>query len=504
MIKPAFIFLIVTFSFFLVAGQNNYQQTLLEAQEYFDSNPTKSDHLLNEILDADSTQVDLSTRITTLRLLGVRGTFANQFDQATSYFNRALNLTVYIADDNTKELEQAKIFLNQGKNLLWQSQYDTALSMLLKARETFEIHKVYKEQAKAINDLAIIYIQYSNENEKGLAAFKEALALYQLADELGAMAKTMQNLGQIYNMMGSNDSALYYVKQSNQLVEELKDYRSLAVGKNMLGAIFNDLEAFDSSEFYFRQAIDLDILNQDSIGLLYDYFQLSETLNAVGKYQEASKYAALAYEHSRSMHLKIGAASSLVEVYSNLNNYKSALHYHKAFKALSDSLRREDQRKTVSELQTKYETIKKEKEITETRAALEREQGFKQFLLVLIGVIALFSAIAILLLIQRFRIKRALLSQEIDTLRAQINSVFGGGVEVLNLTLEAINKGLIKPLSEREFEILKHALSEKNNREIAETVFLSVSTVKFHLRNIYEKLGVTNRKEALEMLISKS
>ena len=86
----------------------------------------------------------------------------------------------------------------------------------------------------------------------------------------------------------------------------------------------------------------------------------------------------------------------------------------------------------------------------------------------------------------------------------KIDSIFGGGVKSLDMSLEDINKGLYKALSEREFEILNEAISDKNNSEIAETLFVSVNTVKFHLRNIYEKIGVSNRKEALEFLISRS
>lgn len=48
-------------------------------------------------------------------------------------------------------------------------------------------------------------------------------------------------------------------------------------------------------------------------------------------------------------------------------------------------------------------------------------------------------------------------------------------------------------LSERESQIAYHAVLGKADRDIAAALFLSLSTVRTHLRHIYTKLGVTNR-----------
>jgi two-component system, NarL family, response regulator LiaR len=52
-------------------------------------------------------------------------------------------------------------------------------------------------------------------------------------------------------------------------------------------------------------------------------------------------------------------------------------------------------------------------------------------------------------------------------------------------------------LSERESQILKLVTSGMNNKEIAEKLFLSQRTIKAHLTNIFNKLNVASRSEAI-------
>ncbi|MBN8639572.1 MAG: hypothetical protein J0M07_29915, partial [Anaerolineae bacterium] len=55
----------------------------------------------------------------------------------------------------------------------------------------------------------------------------------------------------------------------------------------------------------------------------------------------------------------------------------------------------------------------------------------------------------------------------------------------------------IEPLSERELEVLQLIAEGLNNHEIGSRLFLSPHTVKVHTRNIYGKLGVHNRTQAV-------
>ena len=55
---------------------------------------------------------------------------------------------------------------------------------------------------------------------------------------------------------------------------------------------------------------------------------------------------------------------------------------------------------------------------------------------------------------------------------------------------------LVEPLSERELELLRLIAAGMTNRAIAESLMVSVNTVKTHARSIYGKLGVRNRTQA--------
>lgn len=72
---------------------------------------------------------------------------------------------------------------------------------------------------------------------------------------------------------------------------------------------------------------------------------------------------------------------------------------------------------------------------------------------------------------------------------------------LVNLTLDLKEKEEVEStteveLTEREREILKCIADGKSNKEISDSLFVSVETVKSHVKNLYKKLNVKNRVEA--------
>jgi len=62
---------------------------------------------------------------------------------------------------------------------------------------------------------------------------------------------------------------------------------------------------------------------------------------------------------------------------------------------------------------------------------------------------------------------------------------------------QQVTIGEVEPLTERELEVLRHVSGMLSSAEVAREMYISINTVKTHLRNIYRKLAATHRGDAV-------
>lgn len=99
---------------------------------------------------------------------------------------------------------------------------------------------------------------------------------------------------------------------------------------------------------------------------------------------------------------------------------------------------------------------------------------------------------------------RGYLTKNISSMRLleAIREVFNGGSpmssNIARLVIESFHKNMDSPLSKRETEVLQSLSKGKSYSKIGEALFIDTETVRTHIKNIYFKLEVHSRNEAIE------
>ena len=92
-------------------------------------------------------------------------------------------------------------------------------------------------------------------------------------------------------------------------------------------------------------------------------------------------------------------------------------------------------------------------------------------------------------------------------LASAIRSAHAGRMTLSPEAAQALAESAAQPqipgnqLTERERDVLRCMVEGRNNQEIADQLVISLGTVKFHVSNIFQKLGVDSRVEAVKMAI---
>lgn len=86
---------------------------------------------------------------------------------------------------------------------------------------------------------------------------------------------------------------------------------------------------------------------------------------------------------------------------------------------------------------------------------------------------------------------------------ASINEVMSGGgpmsSQIARLVIQSFQRNEESPLTPRETEILEQIATGKSRKRIAEELFIDLETVKSHIKNIYSKLNVHSKADAIKL-----
>ncbi|WP_420576344.1 tetratricopeptide repeat protein [Ekhidna sp.] len=425
-------------------------------------------------------------------------------DKALQYYKASFDLAVELNDSS----EVAVGYYNMSNAHLKQGSLEEGMNLLELA---YAIDKQRRDTAAIgfdLNTLGYAALEMNNPDE-AIQYFKESiLLLAKSSGNYNSLGTRYNNLSKAFLRKSEWDSALFYNKKSIEIHEQFNDEINLANRWINRAMILNQMDFPEQALEWSLKASDRVAQLKKSDLILMANTAAVESYEKQGRKQAAIKLTEtnikLAEEIRSIKHLHI-AQKKYAQLLNKVGRSGEAYDALRTAGILSDSIKTIEAQRAASELAVKYEVdkIASENEILQLEsdvaiAKLAQEQNTTFWLTVLVIIVLVTGSLITYSLISKSRIKEQLMQSEISELRLQIKQLIDFKPEESHISIDQLNKALKEPLSDREFEVLQMAMTDKNNSEIADKIYISTNTVKYHLKNVYQKLGVSNRKEALK------
>ncbi|HCD52567.1 MAG TPA: hypothetical protein DEQ34_08975 [Balneolaceae bacterium] len=313
-----------------------------------------------------------------------------QPDTATYFALKAVELAEHT--DHPYYLSKALMFL--GSAYIRDSSYEKALNTLTRAREVVSPTSYHFLKANILRRLGNIYfIQF--KYDEALAYFDDVMDILDKHENIVLRAKLYDNMANVYYETQREDSALLYYQKSLDIMKihgSEMSQASIYLNMGMLYAHLNDeVKAIEYSE----KALEIARRHNARVMMTYPLKVLSTVHLNRGEFDEAVEYARQSLNIASEMDIVYemkDAHQNISAAFEQLNQLDSAMYHYKEYKTLQDSMLNMDANERLAEMRAKYETEKKEQEITlletENKAQKARSLAIVSslgFLLILAG-----------------------------------------------------------------------------------------------------------------------
>lgn len=323
--------------------------------------------------------------------IGIAFKKMGQYEEALEHYARSLEMRRALNDKN----RIAQTINNIGNVYRLQGMLDSALSKYMSALVVFEELNDSVNMTNSLNNIGLIH-KSNGDSETALKYYNRVLKIRALLNDQRGLQSIRNNIAIIYRERNMRDSALYFFNQNYDYAwsHGIKDAEALAL--HNAASIYMDDGQWQKAVSGFRQAFEIREQLKDRYGAASSSQNLAETYYRMGEPQKGIPHA----EYALSLSKGIGSKRQMAAIYnllhkslSQVGNYGQAYLYHTLEKALTDSLFKEDQNKTIQLLEANYEKEKKAQELllSERENALKEEKIGRQkttrnYLYIVIGI----------------------------------------------------------------------------------------------------------------------
>ncbi|TDX86763.1 tetratricopeptide repeat-containing sensor histidine kinase [Epilithonimonas xixisoli] len=309
-------------------------------------------------------------------------TFINVFSQSKKQIDSISNLPMTYIQTNLKTVipqlrknaldakksrnlkAEAKTYASLSLAFYYNGDYDENIKYSLKSIEIFEklndlenVSSVYGEMGFRLKATNI------RDAEKYMM---KGLKIAEKANFTKPLLSIYNNYGVIKNNLNQKDSALIYFHKGLEIKTKSNDSVGIPYSLNNIGEAYLQQKKFDLAKQYFDKAMAQRVALKDDYGIADNFAYNGDLFLAMKNYplaiQNFEKSVKLAekYKITNLLRHDYGMLSQAYELNQNL---PKALEYFKKSQALKDQIINKETYDKMAELQMKFDTVQKEKEI---------------------------------------------------------------------------------------------------------------------------------------------
>jgi two-component system, NarL family, sensor kinase len=374
------------------SGEGRIKVLLELSWEYRFTNADTARRYGLEALEMSRNANKVELEVEALHNIGVTYEAQGDYTDALRFEKEALELRKKIGD----ELKTANTLNNIGIIHDERGDFKDALDHYFQARRIYEKAGNKEKIAMTSSNIGIV-LKEQEDFKQAAAYYRNALGIYQELGKKFGVAACYANLGSAYFYVPMYDSSLYYSLLATKAFEEQNIQQFLPTTLCNAGMAFDKLGRKAESKEYLLRALSLnekyDNKKELSFVLIYLGGIYRAERNLVAAKETVQRGLDIATRINARQQI-MEAKKELTMIYEAEGNFSKALQEYRQYDIVKDTLFKEEKTKQIAELQTKYETEKKESEIRFLRqdndlkdSRLERNRFLVAALVILVSAL---------------------------------------------------------------------------------------------------------------------
>jgi two-component system, NarL family, sensor kinase len=269
------------------------------------------------------------------------------------------------AKQNSWSIEEASSYNTLGVIYRNRGDYTKSLDFYMQSLKIYESLNVVSKVGISYNNIAVVHM-YNENYSKAKEFFGKALEIFNEINDDEGKALALNNLGIIAYYENDLTTSIQYFEQSLEIERKSNNQQGIAESITNIGVLYMHNQQFDKAEKHLKESYEIEKQLGNKTGMTSSLANMAENYIAYKKYNEAEKAleeALVLVNEAQAEYEKINIYFNYYSLYEAKNQPKEALEYYVLFANTKDSLLSLEKNQQLSELQTQYETEKKQQQI---------------------------------------------------------------------------------------------------------------------------------------------